>query len=51
MHVAMGRWIFGIIVILLLVAGTYWFLQHKGVQNCYDNGGEWDYRRWKCDTE
>lgn len=47
---AMGRWITITAVILLLVAGGYWFLQRKGIENCQAVGGSWNYERWACDT-
>jgi hypothetical protein len=37
-------------VILLLVAGGFWFLQHEGIRDCNRQGGEWDYSRWTCNT-
>lgn len=46
----MGKWIKIVVAILALVAGAYWFLQHKGIANCHANGGEWSYSRWTCDT-
>jgi hypothetical protein len=47
---SMGKWIKIVIIILMLVAGSYWFLQHEGVKRCQANGGEWDYPRWACNT-
>lgn len=46
----MGRWIFMILCIILLVAGGYWLLQHEGISGCNDIGGEWDYARWTCNS-
>jgi hypothetical protein len=47
----MGRWIVMALCILLIVAGTYWFLQHSAVASCEDAGGVWDYSRWTCNEE
>jgi hypothetical protein len=46
----MGRWIFITLCIVALVVGGYWLLQHEGIQNCNNVGGDWDYARWKCNT-
>lgn len=46
----MGRWIFITLCILLLVAGTYWFLQKTGIEHCQQIGKSWDYAGWKCNT-
>jgi hypothetical protein len=35
---------------LLLVAGTYWFLQKTGIEHCQKIGKSWDYAGWKCNT-
>ncbi len=50
MSMAMGRWIFMTLCIILLVAGGYWLLQHEGISACDDVGGSWDYSRWKCNN-
>jgi hypothetical protein len=47
----MGRWIYITLCILLLVAGTYWFLQKAGIENCQKMGKSWDYAGWKCQTD
>lgn len=45
----MGKWIRLVVIIGLIVAGTYWFLQRKGIAACQANGGDWSYSRWTCD--
>jgi hypothetical protein len=44
----MGRWIRIIVIILLLVAGAYWFLERKGIESCQQQGRAWDYARQAC---
>lgn len=46
---AMKRWIIGVVIVVLLIAGGLWMRREFAIDRCLDAGGSWNGEAGICD--